>query len=492
MNPILSFLTFLIYPLWFPIHVFRSQASDLMKLLSIGFAAVVLLPIWIGSYVFIGITINYGTQYFGVTRTEIPVVGASMLPTIEGDTQLPVHHYPHFEDLKEIGPLRPYVGVLQPELDRGDIVVFKNAETVKVFDEQQKDPRKQGGFVKRVIGVPGDVVTIRNGFVRVNGTVIEEPYILKARSTFGGEVVRDCSVIEVPDDHYFLLGDNRKISLDSRHVGLVRKDAVKYYIPFEEQVSQMSRNWRDASRDQDTAFQSELDAAEYVDLLNQKRAERGLEPLALEPKLAESARKRAQVMLEYDDLSFEATRSGYTIDDAFADVGYSNIVYGEFPVLGYYNAQELIDSFFEYPSSRDFLLSDTYDEIGISTFVGTLHGCPVQIVVQHLAGYVPPNYAAAQIQDWRDLLTSLNDIREGWLELKLNGGEFYEENKADVDRINDIIRTRAQRVRQIISRMEANEWFTDDEERFIEEDAQLLEEQGQIADRLNQKLSELQ
>jgi signal peptidase I len=487
MRSILSFIEFLVYPFTFPMRSLRNkEASTGAKTFAVLFSLLVLLPIWAGGYVFFSIAVWVGGQYAGIVKMDIPVVGASMLPTIEESGFVAVNHYPHLPPAPTLQKYYDYTK-LEPELDRGDIVVFKNDKTTEVFDEQHKDPRKRGGFVKRVIGIAGDTVAIRNGFVLVNGKTITEPYILKARSTFGGEAVPDCEVVKVPKGQYMVLGDNRKVSLDSRHIGLIDKKDVQYYLKLSEQQKMFGSRWRDASKDQASAFESELDVEKYVELLNRKRAEYGIAPLKLQNKLSQSAERRAKVMLEYNDMSFEATRSGYTMKDALAQVGYSNIVYGEFPVLGYYTSEELIDSFFEYPDSADFLLQKDYQEIGLSTFVGTLNDCPVQIVVQHLAGYIPPKYEQKDLNEWKDLLNKLTEIKDGWLALKENE-DFYKENQADIDRINEIIRIRASRARAIIKRMESKEWFTDEERTFLSDDKSLFDEQNAIAERINTRL----
>jgi signal peptidase I len=382
------------------------------------------------------------------------------------------------------------VSKFQPKIKRGDIVVFRNQQTNKIFTEQQNDPRARGGFVKRVVGVAGDTLKIENGYVYLNDKLIAEPYILKGRSTFGSDAIRDCQEVTVPNNKYLVLGDNRKVSVDSRQIGMVETKDIYYYLPFNDQVKAYANRWRDTADDDKSAVSSELDAERYLVLLNVKRVKAGREELKLNTKLTQSAKLRAQNMLKFDDTSFEATRSGYTMEKSMAEVGYDNIVYGEFPIVGYYDAQELIDAIFEYPNSKDYMLERDYQEIGVSTFVGQRNGCPVQIVVQHLAGYKPPNYSVEDIEEWKILTDKLEEIKGGWVKLKNDEGseEFYESNKKDIDRVNEIIQTRQDRARAIIKRMEANEWFTSGEQGHIEQDKTLFDEQNEIAERLNKRI----
>ncbi len=86
------------------------------------------------------------------------------------------------------------------EPKRGDIIIFKYP-----LDESQK-------FIKRVIGVPGDVVQIMNGSVYVNGELLEEDYLLEPMIA-----TSENSVYIVPEDCYFVMGDNRNDSRDSRY-----------------------------------------------------------------------------------------------------------------------------------------------------------------------------------------------------------------------------------------------------------------------------------
>jgi len=111
-------------------------------------------------------------------------------------------------------PVRP--------IRRGDIVVFKYP------DEPDRD------FIKRVIGLPGETVELRNKKVYINGKPIDEPYVhfLSPPSSAGQEVTsadvrENYAPVTVPPDHYFVMGDNRDNSQDSRYWGFLPRDYVK-------------------------------------------------------------------------------------------------------------------------------------------------------------------------------------------------------------------------------------------------------------------------
>lgn len=98
---------------------------------------------------------------------------------------------------------------------RGDVIVFNSPQ-----DETKL-------FVKRVIGIPGDVIEVRNQAIYLNGTVLTESYIQHTDTHIQATDVRDnLGPVTVPPDSYFVLGDNREDSLDSRFWGYVPKGKI--------------------------------------------------------------------------------------------------------------------------------------------------------------------------------------------------------------------------------------------------------------------------
>lgn len=96
-----------------------------------------------------------------------------------------------------VGWRLPYV-VSDPLPERGDIVTFWNEEMERVL-------------VKRVIGLPGETVSIKDGFVYIDGKKLDEDYLPVSGITQSEE-----TAFEVPEGHIFLMGDNRTGSQDSR------------------------------------------------------------------------------------------------------------------------------------------------------------------------------------------------------------------------------------------------------------------------------------
>ncbi|HYY56248.1 MAG TPA: signal peptidase I [Pyrinomonadaceae bacterium] len=120
----------------------------------------------------------------------VKVEGTSMLPRLHDGERIFVN--------KLI-----YYGM--PRLERGDIVVFW----------YPNDPSKS--YIKRVVGLPGETVEVREGRVMINGKVLEEPYLDPQLNLSH----MNHQPVLVKDHYYFVMGDNRDHSSDSRFWGLV-------------------------------------------------------------------------------------------------------------------------------------------------------------------------------------------------------------------------------------------------------------------------------
>ena len=137
----------------------------------------------------------------------VKVEGTSMMPALDDQERIFINKFTY----------RFGIG----GIERGDMVVFSFPQ----------DPSKS--YIKRVIGLPGDTVQIESGTVIVNGRPLNEPYVpdeYRDRQSISTRVV--------PVEHYFVLGDHRSSSNDSRAWGFVgRQDiygkAVFVYWPFD-------------------------------------------------------------------------------------------------------------------------------------------------------------------------------------------------------------------------------------------------------------------
>lgn len=147
------------------------------------------------------------------------VDGSSMLPSLVNGEMLLVNRnaYDSF-DLYTLVDWLPGVDHAQakeftpfPGPHRGDVIVFNPPVT------------SDKPYIKRVIGLPGDTVEIKDGSVFVNGTKLDETYL--HGDTTDCEP-RACDPVVVPPGHVFVLGDNRAHSSDSRYFGTVEIDSI--------------------------------------------------------------------------------------------------------------------------------------------------------------------------------------------------------------------------------------------------------------------------
>ena len=121
--------------------------------------------------------------------------------------------YPTFHDGQYI--LTNIISLRFEDPKLGDSIVFK----------APNDPEKD--FIKRIIGIPQDKISIREGKVYRNGTLLDESAYLRADVITSPQAfLAETQEVIVPKGHYFVLGDNRTHSADSREYGFIPKEDI--------------------------------------------------------------------------------------------------------------------------------------------------------------------------------------------------------------------------------------------------------------------------
>ena len=159
----------------------------------------ILSIIWSWIWSFIVAFIIVGGVYFFLGR-PFTVSGASMYPTLHnGDRMV----------LSKVG-----------DIHRFDVVILKA-------------PDENVEYIKRVIGMPGDTVEMKSGILYINGKKVDQPFInteaLAKQTVFMDDFTLESLTGEskVPEGKYFVLGDNRGVSKDSRMIGFIDRSAIE-------------------------------------------------------------------------------------------------------------------------------------------------------------------------------------------------------------------------------------------------------------------------
>ena len=159
----------------------------------------ILSIIWSWIWSFIVAFIIVGGVYFFLGR-PFTVSGASMYPTLHnGDRMV----------LSKVG-----------DIHRFDVVILKA-------------PDENVEYIKRVIGMPGDTVKMKSGVLYINGKKVDQPFInteaLAKQTVFMDDFTLESLTGEskVPEGKYFVLGDNRGVSKDSRMIGFIDRSAIE-------------------------------------------------------------------------------------------------------------------------------------------------------------------------------------------------------------------------------------------------------------------------
>lgn len=422
----------------------------------------------------------------GLVQVPVPVVGTgSMYPSLyweqsQGgpensatavidETRTTPHMYIRFAGITLLG--KQY---LHRPVDYGDMVAFQNDATRQILGSEGKDTNN--GFIKRVIGKGGDTIELRDGYVYRNGAMLDEPYLYRPRSTYGGTTLADCTVLKIPAGAYFVLGDNRKISDDSRfELGLIRDQDITYLLPYREQ-GRYRALYRDTAHDPALSGTATLDKAEFYRLVTNTRTALKQTALKTNSVLERSAERRATALLA-------SKTPTLTWQTAIKNAGYDNVVLGEFVTYGHFTAAELVQNLLANPKTAKQIVSSEFQDLGVATVNKEVNGCPTEIVVGHLGGYVPASYDEATLASWRAARTNLETILPSWEAAR--GDASLDQTK--LAELLSLLHRRLDRVNAIISIMEKRAWLSQSDQASITQDTADAAQIEVLAKALNQR-----
>lgn len=131
-------------------------------------------------------------------------------------------------------PIKVQGASMYPTYEDTDIIIVSKMSKIERFDQIIfQSPTEDELYIKRVIGLPGDTVEMKDDVLYVNGEAYEENYVNRQTDDPNQLRITENFTLEellgkatVPEDSYFVLGDNRLKSYDSRHYGFISSEAV--------------------------------------------------------------------------------------------------------------------------------------------------------------------------------------------------------------------------------------------------------------------------
>lgn len=365
-------MSVLVLPLLVAIDIFRSPRSLIRKL---GYLLLILVAL--GLYWFHGYSslINL-TKYFlwqtGVVDkiTQIKTSGRSMLPTIKDGEEIDLHNP------KKFG------------IERGDVVTFQNVETGEVH------------YVKRVIGLEGETISIVNGQIKIDGHFLKENYVYQGKPTYGNTYLIECQNYTIPQGKVAVFGDNRLASTDSRVIGFVDKKDIDGVIKTKTQISSTDQA-------QPPRQVKNLDSNLFLLRLNEVRKASEASPLLMPPNLSQVAAARASTVAA----NLKGWKAGTNeVEKLLTDIDYDFLLVQEIVTMGNYDADELVEHLLELYPYRQDVLSQNYAELGIGTAEAVEGACQIPVTVVILTWPTKPNYSQENINRWRDEIALYSDL----------------------------------------------------------------------------------
>ncbi len=328
---------------------------------------------WLGGLESVKNLLTSNLYESGITDklSTVHIQGTSMLPTIQDGSTVSL------SSPKKYG------------LERGDIVSFQNKETAGLF------------YLKRIVGLPAETVSIKNGHVIINGKIMDEKYTLNDLPTFGSTFITDCEVYTVPQNHFLVLGDNRTVSEDSRILGFVDKEEIEGVIK-----THLQAQFASEARQKDI-LKKEVKPLEFLDSLNDFRRANKNSLLVTHSLLNTLALKRAEQIRDNFD---SWKKNTIPAEKLLEQSGYRFNLIHEYVSFGYLDAKSLLEQIQEQRLEKETFLSTKYTEVGIGVTERKFKECTYPVISIILSWPSIPTYDQGVINSWQKEITATNKI----------------------------------------------------------------------------------
>lgn len=442
MNWLVKFvLAFLFLPLLISADVFRSERTLMRKIGYLLLIWIVLGSVWTRGYLNIINAAQFTFYELGVTDklTRVKIVGTSMLPGIQDGQTVSL------QSPKKYG------------LARGDIVSFQNIETGTQH------------YIKRVIGLEGEEIVIINGVVRINGQGLQEDYVFRREPTYGNTFLVECEPQTIPKGKVAVFGDNRIVSSDSRVLGFIDTKDIGGVIK-----TKITPKMQPPPSSLEQPKEARIDPNVFLEKLNALREKNYSRPLQIVPLLNQIATERSDtISSDFKSWKQQLTPIAKLLDRA----GYQYLLVQEMVTFGYLNEQQIVDQITESVIYKDAFLSDRYYEIGIGTAVAQKGQCQFPIITVIISWPSNPGYSQEAIDVWNQDIDTLSRTIITLGELKSKPGINQQQTQELIDELRHLLETAT----QLSSRIEKNEWLTQEEYQLMD---QYLEKTKTIYEKL--------
>ena len=408
----------LLLPLTLIIDSFKSQRSIPKKIVYALASLVVFGMIWWSGIEDVVRLFQITSYDAGITDklTQVPISGTSMMPTIEDGSTV------------ELKSPNKY------GLERGDIVTFQNKETMG------------SGYIKRIVGMPGEQIAIKNGNVFINGKALQEDYTLNALPTFGNTALIDCENYSIPNNSYAVFGDNRFVSSDSRVLGFINEDDIDGVMK-----TQVGEKFASEAK-QLQISRVEVEPLEFLKKLNEYRAKNNTSNLVTHETLNELAIQRAtQINENFNDWK----NKSIPVDKLLEDEGYRFNQVHEYVTFGYLDEQAIIDQLFDSEVEKNHFLGN-YTEVGIGVVDKTNNECTFPLTSIIISWPAVPTYDKAVIDHWQAEIRMTNQ-NLGTLQTWVGDGGI---DQAKLKKLISMMAEMQQTATRIHGKQTRREWLT--------------------------------